>query len=71
MADAARVLPVLGLGLILLPLLWGAGAAKATSTVAIFLFLSWLLLIICAAGLSRHLNADKAHKEGTPDDAGV
>jgi hypothetical protein len=70
--DAARMLPLLGLVLCLLPLLWqrgepaagaavGAGA-QLTSVAMIYLFAVWALLIALAAVLSRLIRP-------TPDEA--
>ncbi len=55
--DAARILPVLGFVLILLPVLWTKGRALSTATEAIYLFVLWLLLVIASALLSRPLRA--------------
>jgi hypothetical protein len=64
--DAARLLPVLGLGLVLLPVMWApaAGAVRATVGDAIYLFVVWLVLIVAAAlfgrGLTREDEGDDA-----------
>ena len=57
LADAARLLPILGAGLILLPLLWQGDAESPARTVTVmfFLFLVWIGLAILAAVISRHL----------------
>ena len=55
--DAARILPVLGFVLILLPVLWTRGAALSAATEAIYLFVLWLLLVIVAALMSRPLRS--------------
>ena len=52
--DAARLLPVLGLVLLLLPMLW-APAVRATVADAIYLFVVWVALIAAAAALARRL----------------
>lgn len=55
--DAARLLPVLGFFLFLLPILWGPGTSVAHSTVfdGLYLFLVWPFLILCAFLVSRAL----------------
>ena len=60
-ADAARLLPVLGLFLVLLPALLAPRAGMAGTLV--YLFAAWTLLILAAALLSRRLG------EGTDEDA--
>ena len=57
--DAARLLPVLGFVLVLLPVIWSpaAGAVRATVGDAIYLFTVWLGLIVAAAWLGRGLAA--------------
>lgn len=69
--DAARILPVVGFVLILLPVLWTRGRALSTATEAIYLFVLWLVLVIAAALLSRPLRAalgrearDEARRRG-------
>ena len=55
--DAARLLPVLGAVLLILPALWsppGQGLRRMSSDVGYF-FLSWLALIAIAAAFSRGL----------------
>ena len=56
--DAARLLPVAGMALVCLPLMWSrpteAGGA-ATAGTAIYLFLIWILLILAAAAIARGL----------------
>lgn len=58
--DAARILPVLGLVLVLLPVLWAPAAADVRATVgdAIYLFVVWLGLILGALLLGRGLTQD-------------
>ncbi len=60
--DAARILPVLGFVLILLPVLWSGSGDPAsggigTAAEAVYLFGLWLVLILAAALLSRALRA--------------
>jgi hypothetical protein len=70
LGDAARLLPLFGLVLILLPMLWSpdtTGAARLTAWEGVYLFAVWALLIGVAAILSRALVADDA---GKPDGDG-
>jgi hypothetical protein len=70
LGDAARLLPVFGLAMILLPLLWSpvaTGSARVTAWEGVYLFAVWAALIIIAAILSRALAPGDAAK---PDDAG-
>ena len=55
--DAGRFLPLVGLVLWLIPLLWAAEGAEAMSNAGavVYIFVIWLLLIACAAALSRVL----------------
>jgi hypothetical protein len=52
--DAARLLPVMGAGLFMVPLLWPMGQVSNV-TALIYLFGAWLILIIGAALLARRL----------------
>jgi hypothetical protein len=62
--DAARLLPVLGVFLLLLPLLWTSDASVAlTSVDVIYFFLVWLLLIGLAAAFAPGLRGGDS-----PDD---
>lgn len=58
--DAARMLPVFGAVLLLLPVLWApaAGARRATAGDGIYLFAVWLAVIGAAALLARPLRAE-------------
>ena len=58
--DAARILPVLGLALFLLPLLWAPeGAARRLLEVdAIYLFAIWFVLIGAACLMASRLDPD-------------
>lgn len=51
--DAARLLPLVGLMLFLLPALGGSGRQAGSS--AVYLFVVWALLILVAAGLAPRL----------------
>ncbi|GAB4258830.1 MAG: hypothetical protein Kow0013_01010 [Pararhodobacter sp.] len=53
--DGARVLPVLGLVLMLLPVLWTQGGRMGTAGEAVYLFGLWLALIVAAALLAGPL----------------
>lgn len=53
--DAARILPVLGLVLFLLPALWWQPADPNTAAEAVYLFVVWAGLILAAALLARPL----------------
>jgi hypothetical protein len=55
--DAARLLPVLGLVLVLLPVIWAPGV-RALVGDAIYLFVVWLGLIVAAGLLGRGLKRD-------------
>ena len=67
--DGARILPVAGFVLILLPVLWTrggdpgtvtgspTGTATGTAAEAVYLFALWLVLILVAALLARPLRA--------------
>jgi hypothetical protein len=60
LGDAARLVPVFGLLLILLPILWepgATGAARLTAWEGVYLFVIWAALIAIAAVLSRALTA--------------
>ena len=58
--DAARMLPVLGVVLFLLPLLWERGEDGARNARAlIYIFGVWTLLAVLAFWLSRHLRPDQ------------
>ena len=55
--DAARLLPILAVFLIILPMLWGQAGSdlRSSGLDAIYLFVVWLCLIIAAAVLARRL----------------
>ncbi|MEE9426898.1 MAG: hypothetical protein V3V25_02005 [Paracoccaceae bacterium] len=66
--DAARLLPVLGAILILMPILWGGGATRLG---IVFVFAVWSGLIIGAFFLSRRLkNSDANPAKDTSTGAG-
>lgn len=78
MMDAARLLPVLGFGLLIMPLLWAprGAAAMGTAEAAIYLFAVWFGLITVAFVIARRLAAVTGDEEqagdagGQRDDAG-
>ena len=59
--DAARVLPVFGAFLLLLPMLWAPAGDKARGTVhdGLYLFLVWAGLIAVARLLAPSLTAEE------------
>ena len=60
--DVARLLPVAGVAIFMLPLLWGGGA---THDAIIYLFAGWLFLIVVAALLAGPLSRSSP---GAPDE---
>lgn len=70
--DAARLLPVLGIILLLFPLFWAAPEAESASTSGgiIYLFSVWIILIAIAGLLSRRLD-ELAHGADTGSDMGA
>ena len=77
LADAARLLPLLGGFLWLLPILWGPGETSARDTApdGIYLFVVWAILIGLAALLAPGLanfaedEAASVQKDATLDPA--
>jgi hypothetical protein len=55
--DAARLLPLLGLALLLLPVMW-APSLRALIGDAMYIFAVWLGLIVAAGLLGRCLTRD-------------
>ncbi|MEO1639901.1 MAG: hypothetical protein AAFU41_11730 [Pseudomonadota bacterium] len=57
MRDAARLLPIVGLILWMLPLTWSEvdGADGGFSSALIYIFGVWVVLIVLAAVFSRHV----------------
>lgn len=70
--DAARLLPVVGAFLVLLPILWAPGMTETRDTApdGIYLFAVWAGLVICAALLARRLSdeSDRAPAPGEEED---
>ena len=68
LADAARLMPVLGIGLFSLPIMWkGATLADGSRTVGVmlYLFLAWVFLAGATAVISKRLKSqdDQAQDE--------
>jgi hypothetical protein len=62
--DAARLLPIIGLFLLLLPLLWTAeGRIALTSGDVVYFFAVWLALIVVAAAFARGLRVGERAEE--------
>ncbi|MGY6549705.1 MAG: hypothetical protein ACXIU7_11985 [Roseinatronobacter sp.] len=70
--DAARLLPLFGFLLLLLPLLrpGPGGAAPPTAGESVYLFLVWLGLILIALILSRGLRQALEREKSGPDSTG-
>lgn len=62
--DAARLLPLLGLLLLLLPLLWGHTAGNGAGQTVVFVFGVWAVLIGFAAYLAPGLSRPETEAEG-------
>ncbi len=62
MRDAARLLPIAGAFLFMLPILWSPGesAGQDTAPDGMYLFGVWFCLILAAALMSRGLRAASA-----------
>lgn len=67
--DAARLLPLLGAVLWVIPLLWGRGQdASRSADAIIYTFGVWVVLIVISAVISRRLRPDDPPPpEGAPD----
>jgi len=63
--DGARLLPVLGMFLVLLPVLWApdATATRDTAPDGIYLFAVWAGLVAAAALMARGLGGDASEAE--------
>lgn len=72
LVDWLKILPFVGLGLWLLPLLWVQEGDEATSTASsvVYLFLVWLVLIIMAAVSATFLGlgAKSPDEAASPED---
>lgn len=71
MADAARLLPLLGLFLVLLPILWRPAETREPDTTSggVYLFAVWLILIIAAFSLARLLSGAPPRDDQPDEDA--
>jgi len=71
LAEAARLVPVLGLFLILLPILWQPGETRLRDTApdGLYLFGVWAGLIVIAALIAPRL-AEGDEDAGEDEDAG-
>ena len=70
--DAARVLPLFGMVLMFMPLMWSGGdpEQRLTSTGFVYLFGLWFVLIVLAAVLAlvlRPTDADDADTDKTEE----
>jgi hypothetical protein len=63
--DAARLLPIVGVFLLMLPVLWTPdGRINLTAVDLIYFFAVWLVLILIAAAFARGLRVgDRAEEE--------
>jgi hypothetical protein len=70
MRDAARLLPVAGLFLFLLPLLWSPEqtAERDTAPDGIYLFVIWAVLIALAAMLAPRVTANPLDEPVGPEE---
>lgn len=75
LADAARLLPIIGGVLMMLPLLWPrSGTAEpdqipTTSSAMVYVFGAWIALVIAAALLARGLDPAATEARGDDDPA--
>jgi hypothetical protein len=67
--DGARILPVLGFVLVLLPVLWTQGGRMGTAGQALYLFALWVALILAAWALSRPLGREGMRHLAKPPEA--
>ena len=72
LVDAARLLPVLGMFLLLVPLLWGSqeNGERDLAGNGIYLFVAWALLVGLAAWLAPSLADAADGAEGQVGDVG-
>ncbi|SLN13712.1 hypothetical protein PEL8287_00551 [Roseovarius litorisediminis] len=69
MIDAARLLPVLGIILVSIPLLWnGTPDPHTRTTYAMFyLFVVWIILVALSAIISRYLGPNESDEQSLGD----
>lgn len=67
LGDAARLLPIVGAVLFMLPILWAGTGATARGV--IYLFVVWAILILVMAILSRRLSDTEPKSEGSKSGA--
>ena len=67
--DAARLLPLLGLFLLLLPLMWGEPSGKGAGQTVVYVFIAWAVLIALAAYLAPGLARPEGEAETKVDPA--
>lgn len=65
--DAARLVPILGVFLWSIPVLWSAAPTQATSQAILYLFGVWAVLIVLAALVSTRLRGSGAHPDEGSD----
>lgn len=65
--DAARLLPVFGLFLLLFPLMWDAPDGSQAGKTLVYLFGAWLVLIGLAAYLAPGLTRPETEPEAHAD----
>ncbi len=75
--DMARLLPMVGAVLFMIPLLWpqrgdgpGTGEVQMTSGAIVYLFTTWVILIALAAIISRLTGSDDASGDDPAAPAG-
>lgn len=69
--DAAHLLPILGVALLLLPLLWTASDAEGgvgNAAALLYVLGVWAGLILAALGLARALRPGKGEEEASAED---
>ncbi len=66
MIDAVRLLPILGILLFLVPLLWSTDNQDPAATARgfVYIFAIWAGLIVLAAGLTRLLRSSEPDNPG-------
>lgn len=71
LADAARMLPVLGAVLLMLPLLWprSGDEVPTTSAAMLYVFGCWMLLVVAALALAHWLDPAVTETDGDDDPA--